>query len=273
MLASSTSSCFPFLTRSEENELALETLPAIQVALAAVKKAVGAVKKEERNQQQGFNFRGVDSVVNAAAPALNEHGVIVLPEVQDFTYEVVEIGRNKTAMGHVILKVKFIFTGPLGDTLCAVTIGEAMDSGDKAFSKAHSIAYRIALLQVLNLPTDEPDPDHDIYERAAEPASKAPSRPARSQARTAPDNGSAAASAAPETLAELVSLAEQAGTAEDLNALFKKAGAAGLLVSLVAHPGTGEKMTYQQYLYERNDAIKSSGGNGSAEKSRTAAAR
>jgi hypothetical protein len=41
-----------------------------------------------------------------------------------------------------------------------------MDSGDKATAKAMSVAYRTALLQVLCLPTDEPDPDSHTYERA-----------------------------------------------------------------------------------------------------------
>ena len=41
-----------------------------------------------------------------------------------------------------------------------------MDSGDKATPKAMSVAFRIALLQALALPTDEPDPDSYAYERA-----------------------------------------------------------------------------------------------------------
>jgi hypothetical protein len=45
-------------------------------------------------------------------------------------------------------------------------LGEAMDSGDKAVAKAMSVAFRIALLQALALPTDEPDPDSYSYERS-----------------------------------------------------------------------------------------------------------
>jgi hypothetical protein len=38
-------------------------------------------------------------------------------------------------------------------------MGEAADAGDKATSKAHSVAYRTCLLQALSIPTHEPDPD------------------------------------------------------------------------------------------------------------------
>ncbi len=42
-----------------------------------------------------------------------------------------------------------------------------MDSGDKATAKAMSVAYRIALIQALNAPTGDPDPDTQTYERSA----------------------------------------------------------------------------------------------------------
>jgi hypothetical protein len=52
--------------------------------------------------------------------------------------------------------------------------GEAFDSGDKATAKAMSVAFRIALLQGLSLPTDETDPDAQTYERANHPTNHTP---------------------------------------------------------------------------------------------------
>ena len=46
--------------------------------------------------------------------------------------------------------------------------GESMDFGDKGAPKAMSVAYRIALLQTLCIPTDDPDPDSQSYEREHE---------------------------------------------------------------------------------------------------------
>jgi ERF superfamily len=140
--------------------------PAIHATLAAVKAAIGAVGKDSRNQKQGFDFRGVDAVVNAAAPHLNAHGVVVTPMVQSVDYATIEAGNNRTPMGHVRVVVMYRFTGPAGDHLDAVVPAEAMDSGDKATAKAMSVAYRIALLQTLNLPTCDPDPDSQSYERS-----------------------------------------------------------------------------------------------------------
>ena len=142
------------------------TTMTIAQALSEVMKTVGGIAKKDRNQAQGFNFRGIDSVVNAVSPALQKFGVIVVPSVEDYSYETVEIGRNRTAMGHVKVKVTYTFIGPSADAIKATVVGEAMDSGDKATAKAMSVAFRTALLQALCLPTDEPDPDATSYERS-----------------------------------------------------------------------------------------------------------
>jgi hypothetical protein len=141
-------------------------LPIAQ-ALNEIMKAVGAIAKKDKNTAQGFNFRGIDSVVNAVSPALQKFGVVIVPSVEEYEYQTVEIGRNRTAMGHVRVKVTYTFIGANGDTIKATVVGEAMDSGDKATAKAMSVAFRTALLQSLSLPTDEVDPDAISYERSS----------------------------------------------------------------------------------------------------------
>jgi len=139
----------------------------IHEALSAVMKDVGAVRKTERNTQgQGYNFRGVDNVMNAVYPALLTHGVVVVPTMLSNDYTTVEIGTKRTLMGHARLTVQFTFVGPEGDSIAAVVAAESMDVSDKATAKAHSVALRTCLLQTLMLPTDEPDPDSASYERA-----------------------------------------------------------------------------------------------------------
>lgn len=133
-------------------------------ALNAVMNDVQSIAKRDRNSEQNFNFRGIDAVINTVGPALRQHGVIVVPQVEDFTAESYTTKRG-TAMRNVTVKVRWVFHGPDGDSIEAVTFGEAADSGDKALSKAQSVAYRIALLQALCIPTDEPDPDASSHER------------------------------------------------------------------------------------------------------------
>lgn len=141
-------------------------MTTIRQALNAVMRDVGAVKKGDRNTQGNFNFRGIDAVINAVYPALVEHQVIVAPKVLDYQYGTVTVGHKRTEMSHARLLVQFTFYGPEDDELVAIAAGEAFDSGDKATAKAHSVAFRTALLQTLCLPTDEPDPDSASYERA-----------------------------------------------------------------------------------------------------------
>ena len=138
----------------------------IHEALAAVMDDVRAVGKNDRNSHQNYNFRGIDAVVNAVGPALRAHNVVVLPKVLSFDAESVSVGRNGTPMRSVTVLVEYSFVGPEGDSLATVSIGEAMDSGDKAVPKAMSVALRTCLLQALMLPTDEPDPDSFSYDRA-----------------------------------------------------------------------------------------------------------
>lgn len=139
-------------------------------SLNAVMRDVQAVRKGERNTHGGFNFRGIDAVTNAVGPALREHGVIVTPNVLDAQYDVVHVGQKQTVMSRVTLRIEWTWWGPEGDHITCTTQGEAFDSGDKATAKAHSVAFRTAMLQTLCLPTDEKDPDVDTYERSAAPS-------------------------------------------------------------------------------------------------------
>jgi len=152
--------------------------PAIHEALVSVMEEVKSVAKKDRNESQRFNFRGIDAVVNAVGPALRKHGVLVLPEVLEHRYETATSSKG-TPMGHVIVKVAYTFIGPAGDSLTCSVMGESMDIGDKATPKAMSVAFRTALLQALTLPTDEPDPDSESYERGApkQAVERTPSKP------------------------------------------------------------------------------------------------
>ena len=150
--------------------------------MVEVMKSVGAVRKGERNNFHNFQFRGIDAVVNAVSPALQKAGVIVTPKLESLDRRTLQTGQGK-GMNGVDVIVTYTFTGPAGDTISATVAGEAFDSGDKAVPKAMSVAFRIALLQALALPTDEPDPDSESYEAA--PVQNAPQQaPAAQQVPT-----------------------------------------------------------------------------------------
>lgn len=142
-----------------------QTMTVFQ-AVNAVMNDVRAVGKDRFNKSQHFNFRGIDGVMNAVGPALREHGVIAVPMVEEASYSTAQTSRGAT-MSTVNVKMRVRWYGPEGDYFDSVTYGEAFDSGDKATAKAHSVAFRTAILETLCLPTQEPDPDAESYQRAS----------------------------------------------------------------------------------------------------------
>jgi hypothetical protein len=144
--------------------------------LSKVMDDAGAVHKNERNNHQQFNFRGIDAVVNAVSPALRKHGVVVIPTINSCDYETVEVGQNRSRMASVRVNVTYTFHAPDGSNVGATVSAESMDSGDKATAKAMSVAFRTALLQTLCLPTDDIDPDATTYERSSGAKTETPQR-------------------------------------------------------------------------------------------------
>lgn len=137
--------------------------PTVHEAWSAVMGAVQGVSKAQRNVAQNFSFRGIDDVMNAVGPALREHGVAVLPRHTTVESEERIATKTGTAMHSVIIRIGWRIYGPGGDWIEGESLGESADAGDKAVSKAHSVAYRTFLLQALCIPTDQPDPDHTTF--------------------------------------------------------------------------------------------------------------
>lgn len=132
-------------------------------SMSAVMEKVRAVRKGERNSQQGFMFRGIDAVMSAVGPALREVGAVITPRVLT-----IDQNRGQSKNGGTLtstrVTVEYTWHGPDGSTIVGAAPGEAFDAGDKGTAKAMSVAYRTYLLQALTLPTDEPDPDTQVYE-------------------------------------------------------------------------------------------------------------
>ena len=120
---------------------------------------INAIGKDRRNQQQGFQFRGIDDVMNELHSSLAKCGVFVLPKVLEETRTTGKTSRGGD-MFYTRLKINFGFYAEDGSHVDAVVIGEAMDTGDKASNKALSIGLKYAMLQVFCIPTeDDKDPD------------------------------------------------------------------------------------------------------------------
>ena len=126
----------------------------IYEAIADIMKAGYAVTKSKKNPQQGYQYRGIDDVMNTFQPLMAERGIFVVPEVLDAQRE----ERQTTKGGNLIysiLKIRYTFYASDGTSLSAVVIGEGMDSGDKASNKALAAGMKYALFQTFCVPTEE----------------------------------------------------------------------------------------------------------------------
>ena len=138
----------------------------IYESIIGVMSELGAIGKDRRNQQQGFAYRGIDDVMNNIQPLLCKHKIFIVPEVLEQTREERTNSKGTTLL-YSILKVRFNFIADDGSSVSAVTIGEGMDSGDKASNKAMSVAFKYACFQVFCIPTEEMvDPDAESYQVA-----------------------------------------------------------------------------------------------------------
>lgn len=144
----------------------------VYAAISAVARdmATTGISKDRKNAQQGFNFRGIDQVYNALAPALVNHGLLILPRITERT-----VTERTTQKGgvlfYVVVKADFDFVSTEDGSIHTVTTyGEAMDSGDKATNKAMSIAYKYAAFQAFCIPTEETAIDADAEVHHLNPA-------------------------------------------------------------------------------------------------------
>lgn len=144
--------------------------PEIYDRLSKVMGKIGAVSKDRKNPQQGYQFRGIDDFYNACHSALVFAGVVPVPRVMEQA-RVERQTKSGATMFHVVLTVATRFYAPDGSFVEAITIGEAMDTSDKASNKAMSAAMKYALIETFCIPTDD---DSDTENHHLEPT--APTR-------------------------------------------------------------------------------------------------
>lgn len=148
----------------------------IYAGIQMIMDEIGAIGKNKRNQQQGFNFRGIDDVMNVLHPLMAKAKIFIVPTVEEISREERQTARGGTLI-YTIAKVVFRFISTVdGSEIVATVYGEAMDSGDKGLNKAMSIAMKYACFQVFCIPTEEMvDPDKETHEVKAKQPQYPPS--------------------------------------------------------------------------------------------------
>lgn len=152
---------------------------------------VGVIGKNSYNEGQKFAFRGIDQVIAAVHPVFNDLGILVYPRVIDHQSDERDVIRKNGDPGverHVVIRVEYTFVAASdGSSVTAMTVGEAIDSADKAANKAMSAALKYALTQTLLTPTldmlddadgSSPQPTRSMKPGGFPPAKQSTSNPA-----------------------------------------------------------------------------------------------
>jgi len=133
-------------------------------AITKIMAEMDAVKKTQKNVQQGFMFRGIDDVYNALQKLMAKHGVFTTTKIINRQrHEVTSQAGNKGY--HILNQYRFRFFGKDGSYFDCFADGEGIDYGDKGSNKCAAIAHKYALIQVFAIPTGNgDDPDREAHE-------------------------------------------------------------------------------------------------------------
>lgn len=180
----------------------------------ALMNAVDSLGKDKQASQEmgGYAFRSIDAAMDAVGHGMRQVGLIMRSEV--IKREEVKTVVNGRVWTSVSAEMRYVFVDPEDGSEHAIEmVGEGRDLGDKATSKAVSMALKYGLLQSLCIPFNAPESDGETtppIERE-EPRQQAQSqqRPAQHQRQEA----------APEPLDDTPSRQElQASVEDELNA-------------------------------------------------------
>jgi hypothetical protein len=130
-------------------------VPKIYPALLAAMVEIGAIGKTRKNPQQGYNFRGIDDVLNNLQPALIKAKVFVVPRIVEMKREE-KASKTGGVITYTIVTGEYDFcSAEDGSKITARTYGEGLDVSDKSTNKAMSAALKYAIIQTLAIPTEE----------------------------------------------------------------------------------------------------------------------
>lgn len=131
-------------------------MSTIHEKLVAVTKQIAqeGIGKTRKNAQQGYQFRGVDEVMNAFAPILATHGLFIRPRFTERDF-IERQTKNGGALFYITVKGEFDFVDATGESVTVGPFyGEAMDSADKATNKAMAVAFKYAMFQTFCVPLE-----------------------------------------------------------------------------------------------------------------------
>jgi len=138
--------------------------------LAEVRRRIGYVQKRGHNERFNYSYVTAADIAGSVGDILAELGVVVIPRLEDISYESA-VGRGEAArMARVVMAYTFADVDS-GEEVIAKVAGQGLDAGDKAPYKAMTGALKYALLQSFLLATgDDPEDERpDAHQSAGNP--------------------------------------------------------------------------------------------------------
>jgi len=161
------------------------TTKQIDSLLPVVMRDIGEIAKKKRNEHQRYNFRGIDDVLNSVGPAMTANSVSQSIEIVEYKEDVrvtcdPSNGGSKFAwVTFATMKMRVTLIAPDGSSRFFDGIGSAVDhNGDKAMNKAHSAAYKYAILLGLAVPVEARELDDSDHDPAFNPQQQGNNKPA-----------------------------------------------------------------------------------------------
>ena len=134
--------------------------------LAEVRRRIGYIQKRGHNERFNYSYVTAADIAGSVGDILAELGVVVIPCLENITYESAASRGETTRMARVVMAYTFSDVDS-GEQLVAKVAGQGLDPGDKAPYKAMTGALKYALLQSFLLATGDDPEDERADSRTA----------------------------------------------------------------------------------------------------------
>ncbi len=156
---------------------------------------IGKDRQADMGNAGKYKFRGIDDIYNALHKSFAKYGVFIIPKIIYSELDIQEKEKTyngvttKTYAQSAKITIEFTFAAADGSSVTATGFGYALDTSDKAATKAQSAALKYCLMQTFLIPTEESkDIENNHIEIAVPVANRKIDIPQPKTVNTQPEN-------------------------------------------------------------------------------------
>ena len=126
----------------------------IHEKMLEIRRHVGPLSKDERNEHQGFNYVSSVKVLEAVREKMNELGILIFPRIGNVRIS----DRGKQILTEIWVDYKWYDTESK-ESIDVEWYAQGLDIGEKGVGKALTYGEKFLVLKTFNIPTPQHDPD------------------------------------------------------------------------------------------------------------------